>query len=93
MTNQIHIRKIEAADSSRIAELNQELGYQTPSSLVDKQLKVILSKSDHYGYVAINGNQIVGYILGFISIRLTTEPFAEIGGLIVDETHRKRGVV
>ena len=92
MTSQIQIRKIEETDSSRIAELNLELGYQTSSSLVEIQLKKILSENGHHGYVAINNNQIIGYIHGFISIRLTTKPFAEIAALIVDESQRKRGV-
>ncbi|MBL4593583.1 MAG: GNAT family N-acetyltransferase [Flavobacteriales bacterium] len=92
MTKQIQIRNIEEADASRIAELNQELGYQTSPSLVERQLKTILSERNHHGYVAINDNQIVGYIHGFISIRLTTEPFAEIGGLIVNEDFRNRGI-
>ncbi len=38
MDDQIIIRKIEVSDSSTIAELNQELGYQTSSFLIEKQL-------------------------------------------------------
>lgn len=92
MASQIKIREIEEMDSSRIAELNQELGYQTSISLVERQLKAILAESGHHGFVAVIDNQLVGYIHGFISIRLTAEPFAEIGGLVVDERHRRMGI-
>ncbi len=92
MIDQIEIRRIEATDFSRIAELNHELGYQTSESLVERQLKIIQSKKDHYGFVATNSNEIIGYIHGFISIRLTTYPFAEIGGLIVKEQFRHKGI-
>ena len=92
MTDQIRIRKIQEGDAPRIVELNQELGYRTSSFLVERQLNTILNDRNHYGYIAITENQIVGYIHGFISIRLTTEPFAEIGGLIIDERYRKRGI-
>lgn len=92
MINQINIREINKGDALRIAELNQELGYQTSQSLVARQLNTILSDRNHYGYIAISEQKIVGYIHGFISIRLTTAPFAEIGGLIVDEQYRKKGI-
>lgn len=92
MTKLIHIRKIQEGDAPRIAELNQELGYETSPLIVERQLRTILAEKNHYAYVAIIGDQIVGYIHGFISIRLTTEPFAEIGGLIIEERFRKNGI-
>lgn len=92
MINPIEIRQIEVTDASKIAELNQELGYQTSTSLVERQLEIIRSKKDHYVFVAIDNDQVVGYIHGFISIRLTTDPFLEIGGLIVKENCRNKGI-
>ena len=92
MVNRTQIRQIQESDSSRIAELNQELGYDTTSSLVKRQVKKLQSDNSHYGYVAVYDNKVVGYIHGCISIRLTTDPFAEITGLIVDSTYRKKGI-
>jgi len=92
MNNQVQIRDIKVIDSSSIAELNQELGYQIDQCLIESQIISIRSENNHYGYVAIIDNQIVGYIHGFVSIRLTTSPFAEIGGLIVNEDFRNRGI-
>ena len=92
MKEQIIIREIEVTDAARIAGLNQELGYQVSSSLVERQLETILTRKDQYGYVAIIEGEIAGYIHAFISIRLTSDPFLEIGGLIVAEQHRRAGV-
>lgn len=83
---------IEASDSRKIAELNQELGYQTSKTLIDRQLKIIQSKKDHYAFVAINNNEIVGFIHGFNSVRLTTDTFVEIGALVVKEKSRNKGI-
>jgi len=88
----MQLREIDISDSERIAELNQVLGYQPTPSLVLNQLSAILSESNHFGFVAEVDNRIVGYIHGFISLRLTTAPFAEIGGLVVDPSYRSRGI-
>lgn len=92
MTNQKEIRKVEPSDSYGITALNHELGYQTSSQLIEKQLSEILSSEDHFVFVAISDDEIVGYIHGFKAVRLTTETFVEIGALIVKENHRKKGI-
>lgn len=92
MTDQTRIRKIEITDVANITELNQELGYKTSRSIVESQINTILSDENHHVLVAVHDDQVIGYIHGFISIRLTAEPFLEIGGLVVKENYRKQGI-
>ncbi|BDD04527.1 GNAT family N-acetyltransferase [Aureibacter tunicatorum] len=88
----VKIRKIETSDSSSIVQLNQELGYKTNLSMVQKHIQHIISENDQYAYVATIGHKIVGFIHGFIAIRLTGEPFGEIAGLIVSKQFRNQGI-
>ncbi|MEM6263910.1 MAG: GNAT family N-acetyltransferase [Bacteroidota bacterium] len=86
------IRRATKADVTSIFELNQELGYRSSASLVEDQLTTILSRKDHVVFVATNQEEVIGYVHGFLAIRLTTAPFVEIGALIVKETHRHKGI-
>jgi N-acetylglutamate synthase-like GNAT family acetyltransferase len=92
MINQIEIRRVETADSLKIADLNHELGYQTSKTLIERQLKIIQSKSDHYVFAATIDHQVIGYIHGFIAVRLTSDTFIEIGTLIVKGNYRNKGI-
>lgn len=35
---------------------------------------------------------MVGWVHGFYSLRVESDPFIEIGGLVVDENHRQKGI-
>lgn len=43
-------------------------------------------------FVAHINRQIVGLIHIFLARRIESEPFAELGGLVVAESHRRRGI-
>lgn len=89
---EIYIRKLEAEDVTQLASLVGELGYESDVELVKKQVDSILSGQDNSIYVAECENNIVGYIQCFVTVRLTSPTFVEIGGLVVSEQYRRKGI-
>jgi GNAT superfamily N-acetyltransferase len=96
MSNEIYVRKIEESDAASIAALRIDLGYgdrlDESEDLVRKQISTINAQNDHFMYAAVVDNEVVGFIHAFLSIRLTSETFLEIGGLVVSEAFRQRGI-
>jgi GNAT superfamily N-acetyltransferase len=94
------IRLARKADIPDITRLNDQLGYPEPESAVALRLRRILGdRRDHRVFVAAAGastaspsGAIVGWIHVFIDKLLTVGPRAEIGGLVVEEQWRSRGV-
>lgn len=89
---QISIRIAEINDSEFITKLSNQLGYETQISDIQNRLKKILANADNCVYVATEKGKIVGWIHGFFSLRIESEFFVEIGGLVVDENFRKNGI-
>jgi len=86
------IRSAEINDSESITELSNQLGYETKNEDIQNRLYKILKTADNCVYVAIERGKIVGWIHGFYSLRVESEFFVEIGGLVVSENHRKKGI-
>jgi ribosomal protein S18 acetylase RimI-like enzyme len=42
-------------------------------------------------YVLSKGDQVRGWIHGIYSLRIESDPFVEIGGLVVDKDFRRQG--
>lgn len=84
----MEIRPIQENDFKAITELTNQLGSSVAEETVKDQIIEIIRNSDHYSWVAILDNKIVGYIHCFKAIRLTSKVFIEISGLIVDENYR-----
>ena len=92
MVNNIHIREIQVSDSEAIAKLSIQLDYTSDSEMICQQLISIKDKKDHYALVATDQEEIIGFIHGFLAIRITSSPFLEIGSLLVKEDHRRKGI-
>ncbi len=88
----ITIRNAENSDSESIAKLSNQLGYKTLNTDIKIRLGKILKNPDNCVYVAIETENVIGWIHGFYSMRLESDFFVEVGGLVVDENFRKNGV-
>ncbi len=90
---QVETRKALLADAAVVAELSTQLGY--PSSvrqLVDR-LVSILDSSEHLVLVAhLPDGEVVGWIHVFLALRIESDSFAELGGFVVTERLRSRGI-
>ena len=87
------IRKALISDAPAIAKLSCQLGYPTTTSQASLRLANLYNKKDQTVLVAdLEPQIVVGWIHIFGTQRVETDPFAEIGGLVVDEAYRNHGV-
>ncbi|MCP2043469.1 GNAT family N-acetyltransferase [Pontibacter sp. HSC-36F09] len=89
---QLTFREIILADARALAALSHQFGYSVTVEEMRDRMEQMLSREDHCGFVAIAEQQIVGWIHGFYTFRLESEPFVEIGGLVIDEGFRRQGI-
>jgi GNAT superfamily N-acetyltransferase len=88
----ISIRPMQLQDAQAINSLSQKLGYEISIEDTQSCIQQILQRNDDISLVATIENNIVGWIHAFKAYRIETKPFIEIGGLVVDETHRGKGI-
>ena len=86
------IREAELKDAVSLAELSGQLGYATDSSLIQNRLTPLLKDHNHCVFTAVTNDQVIGWIHGFYAMRVESEPFVEIGGLVVSDDHRQKGI-
>ena len=87
------IRTACLSDSEAIGRLCGQLGYPQAIPTVNGRLAEILGKDDQVIYVAVTAgsNEICGWVHALRICYLESEPFAEIGGLVVDAGQRRQG--
>jgi N-acetylglutamate synthase-like GNAT family acetyltransferase len=86
------LRLAKKDDAAAIAGLSEQLGYPTNPVQIEARLKQVQLLSDHCVYVAEINQEIVGWIHAFHAIRIESEAFVEIAGLVVDASQRKMGI-
>ena len=87
----MEIRKIRSEDFTPVLKLSAQMGYSIDNEGV-ANLSKLSTYPEHLILVAVSSDTIVGYIHAFKNYRITSKPFYEIGGLLVDENHRRRGI-
>lgn len=86
------IRKATLEDATALAELSIQLGYPTSSLQASDRLRMILESNEHAVIVACkDDDSVVGWIHVFLTLRVESDPFAELGGFVVEEQHRGCG--
>lgn len=90
MSTSIRIATIN--DVEYITELSCQLGYETTREKTQQRLTEILNNTDNCVFVAVNDAKVIGWIHGFYSLRVESESFVEIGGLVVDKNYRNKGI-
>ena len=86
------IREALLTDAATIATLSGQLGYTTTAEKTEARLLQLLNNDHHCVYVMLNNDTVVGWIHGFYSITVEYDPCIEIGGLVIDESHRRKGI-
>jgi ribosomal protein S18 acetylase RimI-like enzyme len=94
MDRPLHIRSAEINDADVLADLSSQLGYAAPSAdQIRIRLQSILSDPNQAVFVAESeAGTVCGFVSVFIVYTVQSEPFAELGGLVVDENHRGQGI-
>jgi len=91
-TTNLNIRPAGPDDAADIARLSLELGYEATPGDITERLELMCSRDGHEVFVAEDATgHIVGWIHIFAASRVESDGFAEIGGLVVDATYRRRG--
>lgn len=90
---QIKIRSASMDDAPVLSGLSGELGYSVSKADMRKRLENMLKSADHAIYVAVLlKEKTVGWIHVYESKRLESGSFAEIGGFVVSESFRRKGI-
>jgi GNAT superfamily N-acetyltransferase len=88
----IQIRPIENGDAAEVAMLCTELGYQrSAEDISDWVARLRTTGNELAAFVACSGG-VIGWIEISIARHLQSEPYALIGGLVVKQEVRSRGV-
>jgi GNAT superfamily N-acetyltransferase len=87
------IRPCSPADSDAVSRLSGQLGYPANAEDVQAHLREIQQDVDHC-LLVLEGKDsaVAGWIHVFKTKRAFTPAFAEIGGLVVDESSRGTGI-
>jgi len=89
----MRIRLASTADITAVVDLSDQLGYPTSTEQVAHRLVEILRKPEHVIMIAeLDSGAVVGWVHVMRTIWLEIDPFAEIGGLVVDAAYRSRGI-
>jgi GNAT superfamily N-acetyltransferase len=87
------VRPVICEDAEAVAELSGELGYPVSSKCMRQRIAELNARTDHAVFVACSSEgTVVGWIDVSIALHLQAEPRAEIGGLIVSNHVRSRGI-
>lgn len=87
----LFIRVADLKDAEPINKLSIQLGYATTDEQIQTRLKEILNHPDNCVFVAVENENIAGWIHGFYSLRIESASFVEIGGLVVDKNYQRNG--
>jgi GNAT superfamily N-acetyltransferase len=88
----MEIVKAGNSDIPAILNLSSQMGYSLRGQVGYDNLQRILQHPDHVVYLAWIEGELAGYIHVCKMLRVTSEPFLEIIGLVVDNTQRRQGV-
>jgi GNAT superfamily N-acetyltransferase len=91
-TIRAHIRPIQLEDAAAAVQLSAQLGYPTDAGAVLTRMQQIAGDPNRAVLVACVAGEVVGWIDLSVEYHLQTEPAALIGGLVVSEAARGRGI-
>jgi len=85
------IRPARIEDAAAIARLTTQLGYPIEADTTRRLLDYLIEDDDQE-ILVFDLEGVVGWAGVAVHHGLTGEPFAELAGLVVDETHRSHGI-
>lgn len=88
----MRIRPMTDADASEVASLSEQLGYPATAAQIVHRLGLVMEQPGNALFVAEDDEErVLGWIHVVGRVYLDSEPFAQIGGVIVEERHRGQG--
>lgn len=88
----LSIRRMSALDLPTVASLSGQLGYAVVVPELTRRFHALAADPNHGVFVAELDGRVAGWIHVFEQRLLESEPYAELGGLVVDAMCRRRGL-
>jgi len=89
----IKVRKAKDSDLDVLVDLSGQLGYPATREEIRNRFSLLCKENNHIVLVAeAKGHGVVGWVHVLLRRLLMSEPMAEIGGLVVDEKNRDKGI-
>ncbi|HEY7443521.1 MAG TPA: GNAT family N-acetyltransferase [Vicinamibacterales bacterium] len=92
MAGTVSARPARLSDAGEIARLVGQLGYEVDGPTTASRLLRILPQPRHRFLIAELEGRLVGWVHACVWEFVETGAFATIGGLVVDQSFRRRGV-
>jgi N-acetylglutamate synthase-like GNAT family acetyltransferase len=89
---ELQLRKMTIEDVHDVQRLSEQLGYSLSEVQIETNIKEVAASQNHAAFVAIYDQKIVGWVYAFRALLIESKPFIEIGGLVVDENYRNKGI-
>ena len=87
-----HITKLTIEHIQDVQRLSEQLGYPMSVQDIETNIIAVSTSQDHIAFVALQNEKVVGWIHAFKGLLLESRPFIEIGGLVVDDDQRGKGI-
>ncbi len=88
----ITTRPLQDADHYRVAAISAQLGYPATAGEVGARFAALCNRPDHFTRVACNAERVViGWVHAHFMDRLHVARYADVAGLVVDESARRQG--
>ncbi|MGD0221328.1 MAG: GNAT family N-acetyltransferase [Terriglobia bacterium] len=88
----VTLRPARLMDAAAFASLATQLGYPSSPRQVEERMTTVLDDPKHLILAAVLGTSVVGWVHAYVCNLLESDAYAEIGGLVVDESYRGQGV-
>lgn len=85
------VRPARLTDAPAFASLATQLGYPSSTLQVEERMATVLEDPKHLILTAVFGNHVVGWAHAYICCLVESDAYVELGGLVVDESHRGKG--
>ena len=86
-----HIRGARPDDAPALADLSTQLGYQSTEAQVRERLR-LLQDPERELLVAVAAEGLAGFIDVHVQRVVESDPYGEVGGLVVGAPHRGAGL-
>jgi GNAT superfamily N-acetyltransferase len=88
----VQIREMASTDATAVSVLGAQLGYESTAEETSRRIANVRARPGNAVFVAVEGGVIVGWAHVCAVARIATDGYAEIGGIVVSSSHRRRGI-
>ena len=92
LSSDVLIREATTADADRVAVLSTQLGYPADELVMKRRIQSTQQDAQQILFVAETDGIVVGWLQAFLRVLLMHDAEAEVGGIVVDERFRGRGI-